>query len=162
MTGDERAEIAKLHMLVEDRMIPTPIAQRKQLRIEAENFLEFDGVELEFKNDRYASHRTNVKLADAAAAGYIRTPFQQPYTATAARYDIEVRYYADKGGTARYSLLVNGQQAGARWQDNARDDSWHSHLIPDVVVRRGDQITVTLQADGSNASKIDYLEFHRR
>ena len=39
---------------------------------------------------------------------------------------------------------------------------WSSQTIPDVAIRRGDEIAVELQADGETAGKLDYVQLNRR
>jgi CubicO group peptidase (beta-lactamase class C family) len=161
MTGDEENTIAKLRELVEARRVVTPIAQRQKIRLEAENFHEFDGVEVEYKNDRRVSQRLNVKLIAGRKTGRIATPFVEPYTADEARYDIEVRYFTTTDGVARLSFLVNGSPVGPQWQAPSRNDAWLSHIIPSVVLRRGDHFAITLETNGDSA-RLDYVELKRR
>lgn len=61
----------------------------------------------------------------------------------------------------RFSLLVNDTAAGPPGQDPAVNGTWRSHTIPNVLVRRGDRLTVTLATDGDSA-KLDYVDFKRR
>ena len=56
VTGDEQADPTKLKRLLGAGVVPAPIAERKQVRIEAENFLHLEGYELEYRNDREVSH----------------------------------------------------------------------------------------------------------
>ena len=101
LTGDEDADLGKLKSLLDDRKIPAPMDPRAEVRIEAENFRTLDNYTVEDRNDRGASHRLSVKLANIAA-GRIRTPFDQPYTADSALYDVEVRYFDEKGGRCQF------------------------------------------------------------
>jgi len=160
VSGDEECDPGKLRELVEGRRPSTPIAARKRVRLEAENFRHLEGFALEDRNDRNASHSLNVKLA-GVVTGRITTLFDEPYTADEARYDIEVRYAPPTTGAARFSLLVNGTPTGPNWQDGAANVTWHSHTMRNVAVRRGDRLTVALETDGGIA-RLDYLELTMR
>ena len=70
MTGDEESEISKLKTLLEENKVPAPIEPRKYVRIEAENFRILDRYEVEYSNDRRASHRINVKLESITTDAY--------------------------------------------------------------------------------------------
>lgn len=90
---------AKLRSLLQDNLVATPVGPRQQVRIEAENFQHLDGYELEYRTDRSASHRLNIKRTNGTA-GQIRTRFDQPYTAVRARYDVDVRYLDERAVAA--------------------------------------------------------------
>src|SRR5262245_45911922 len=138
VTGDEEADPAKLRKLLDDNVVAAPLDARKQVRIEAENFLHLDGYELEYRNDRSASHRLNVKLTKDA--GHIRTRFDQPYTAARARYDVEVRYFDEKGSRCRYVLSVNDAVRGAAWESSGEGQGWTTQTIRDVEICIDDEI----------------------
>ena len=76
VTGDQTAEVAGLRTLLEDGVLPENTDPRPEIRLEAENFLVHDGYELEYRNDRQASHKVNAKLAaeplDASKPNSIR------------------------------------------------------------------------------------------
>src|SRR5262249_12581142 len=48
-TGDEDCDPAKLRRLLAEHTPPPPVAARKQIRLEAENFRELDGYEIDEK-----------------------------------------------------------------------------------------------------------------
>jgi hypothetical protein len=54
LTGDEDADLTKLKGLLDDKKIPAPTDPRKQVRLEAENFLALDNFAVEQRNDRSA------------------------------------------------------------------------------------------------------------
>ena len=161
MTGDEQTELSKLRKLLDSKTLPAPIDPRPYVRIEAENFRALDGYEVEYRNDRRASQRINVKLA-GSASGRIQTPFDEPYTASAGRYDVDVRYFDEKDGRSRLTLYVNAVRQGAVWQASEDDESWRTHTIPDVAIRTGDEIMVEVQRDAGEDGKLDYVQLNYR
>jgi hypothetical protein len=157
-TGDEQCDPAKLRRLLDDNTAPPTVAARRSVRLEAENFRELDGFELEDRGDRTSSHRLNVKLAHKDA-GTIKTRFAEPYAVESGRHDIEVRYFDESNTRSKLSLLVNGSPQGAAWQSAGEGTGWTSHTLANVEVRTGDEIAV--QAQGSGA-RVDYVQLNSR
>jgi len=156
VTGDEQADPEKLRLLLDRHEAVKPVPFRRRVRIEAENFEVLDGCEVEYVDDRSASHRISVRLTGSGSAR-IRTAFDQPYTATAARYDVDVRYF-DDAGRSELKLTLSGAQQGDSWTASADDRAWHSHTLTGVRLRRGDQIAVEIRRDGGEVLKLDYLD----
>jgi len=159
LTGDEDADLGKLKSLLDDKKVPAPTDPRRQIRIEAENFKTLDNYVVDPRNDRGASHRLSVGLAKAGAAA-IRTPFNQPYAADGALYDVDVRYFDQKNRQCRFTLYVNGKPQGSPWNPSQDSDQWKTHTIADVTVATGDEIKVEVQADGGQAGKLDYVQLN--
>jgi len=157
-TGDEEADPAKLKRLIGDHVIPAPVEARKKVRLEAENFRELDGYELEDKNDRSVSHRLSVKPSGGAAAA-IRTRLDEPYAAASGRYDVELRLFDEKGRTCKLSLSVNGTVQGAAWESPGNGQGWLTHKLENVEIRSGDEIAV--RAEGAPV-KLDYFQLDAR
>jgi hypothetical protein len=158
LTGDEDADLNKLKSLLDDKRIPAPIDARRQIRIEAENFKTLDNFLVESSNDRNVSHRLEVKRERAPRQ--IRTPFDQPYTTDTALYDVEVQYLDQKNSPSRFTLLINGKLQGSSWSASGDGAQWTTHTISEVTVRTGDEITVEVQPDGDQASKLDYVQLN--
>ncbi len=161
MTGDENVEIAEMRALLDDNRIPTPIARRSKVRMEAENFRTLDNYDVEYLNDRQVSQRINLKLA-SLTGGRIATPFDEPYTASSARYDVDVRYFDEEDGRCAYRLVVDGEPQGDAWKASGDDESWRTQTIPDVTISRGDEIMVEVRADGGEYGKLDYVQLNYR
>lgn len=159
LTGDEDADLAKLKNLLDDKKIPAPLDPRKAVRIEAENFRTFENYEVDYRNDRRASHRNNVKLSKAAT-GRIRTPFDQPYTAPNGRYDVDIRYFDEAKGQSELKLFVNGSQQGEPWRASGADEGWKTHTIANVDVKTGDEIVVEVRGDGGERGRLDYVQLN--
>jgi hypothetical protein len=158
-TGDEQADPEKLKRLLDDNVKPAPIAARSHIRLEAEDFHELEGCEVEDRNDRTASHRLQVRLK--SDAGQIRTRFDEPYAPAHAQYDIDVRYFDDSTQRCRYRLTVRGAGQGEPWESPSSGQGWTTHSIRDVEVRAGDEIAVELRGA---SGKLDYvqLRLHQR
>lgn len=139
-TGDEDADPEKLRKLLDDQVAPQPLAARKQVRLEAENFRTAVGFEIEDKNDRTASHRLCMKLMKGD--GVLRTPLAEPYAPTQGRFDVEIRYADESGAPSRMALLINGQTQAGAWQSAAQGQGWQSHTIEGVEIRAGDEIAL--------------------
>jgi hypothetical protein len=158
MTGDEQADPAKLKRLLDERTVPQQVMSRAKVRIEAENFRELAGYQIEDANDRTASHRLQVK-STGGTTGSIRTRLAQPFAAASGRYDVDVRYRNDGGGQCGFLLLVNGATAGGGWESAGKTDGWVTHTLRDVAIKSGDAIEV--QAKGAPA-RLDYVELNSR
>ncbi len=157
MTGDELSEIEKVRALLEFHTIPKPIAERSRIRLEAENFRHFDGFELETFNERAVSHRLGAK-SSADGKGRIATPFNEPYTAPKAIYNVDVRYLAASGGDM--ALLVNGKRQGASWSASG-EAAWKTHTVQGVAIADGDEIALEASGAAAGAIHFDYVELNR-
>jgi CubicO group peptidase (beta-lactamase class C family) len=160
LTGDETADPAKLRTLLDSRVIPAPAARRKNVRLEAENFLSLESFELEDRNDRGASHRLNIKLANATT-GRIRTPLAEPYSAPGL-HDIDVRYLDEAGAGCRYSVHVSGARKGEPWQAPAAGAGWTTHTVADVRIDNGSEIMIEVQGDAGAACRLDYVQLNSK
>ncbi|MBI4662043.1 MAG: hypothetical protein HY735_24740 [Verrucomicrobia bacterium] len=160
MTGDEAAENSKLRRLLEEKIVPTPIGARKHVRLETENFLTLEGYAVEDRNDRQASHRLGVKLAEKT--GRIRTPFDQPYAAATGNYDVDVRYFDEKAVRSQFALSINGVRQSAAWNAPGTGQGWTTKTIPDVRVNLGDEIMVEVQTEAGATGRLDYVELKSR
>jgi hypothetical protein len=158
VTGDEACDPDKLKNLLDEKVVPPPVAARKQIRLEAENFRELSGFELEDRNDRTASHRLAVRLAKGDA-GSLRTPFNEPFVAAGGKYDVEVRFFDESGSRPRFTLLVNGAAQGDPWQSPGEGRGWTSHTLRDVEIRTGDEIAVEVRGA---ATRLDYVQLNAR
>jgi hypothetical protein len=130
------------------------------VRIEAENFTGLDGYEVEYRNDRQASHRVSLKPASGVVSGRIGTRFDEPYTSASASYDVEVRYRDE--GEGRLALHVNGVSQGEPWRVAGGDGQWRSRLINGVRIRRGDLIAIEARSTGGAPAGLDYVQLNRR
>ena len=151
MTGDQEPEIAKLRTLLDDNRPPASTDPRPMMRLEAENFRELDHFEIDYQNDRKASHRISLKLL--GDAGVIRTPLGEPYSSLRARYDVEVRF----SGAGQLSLWVGGKQRGEAWTASA--EKWTSHTIADVEIQTGDEIRIDASGE---STMLDYVQLNRK
>jgi hypothetical protein len=162
MTGDEESAIEKLQALLERRIAPRPVDPRKSIRLEAENAVELENLTVDFNRAyREVSHRMNVQLGPGST-GILRMRLEQPYTAPSARYDVHVRYFDDADGASRFRFAVNGQPQASDWRASANDDSWKVEIIENVSISAGDELTLTLERDGSERGRLDYLELQAR
>jgi hypothetical protein len=157
MTGDEQADPVKLERLLTGRVVPPRMAVRPRVRLEAECFRELDGFEVEDRDDRAASHALQVRLT--GTAGRIRTRFDEPFTGAAGRYDVEVRFWDELQKPCRFRLLVNGRVQGDSWGSPGTGQGWTSQVLEDVVVRRGDELSV--EAEGP-PGRLDYIQLQDR
>jgi hypothetical protein len=158
LTGDEQCDPAKLRRLLDEKKVPEPVRFRTQVRLEAENFSRLEGYELEYRNDRTASHRVSVKPS-GTGGGRVRTPFHEPYAAIRGRYDVEVRYHDGDGGRGRYTLLVNGVARGEAWESAGKGQGWTTQTIRDVEIGTGDEVEV--EAKGT-PGRLDYVQLNYR
>jgi hypothetical protein len=159
VTGDEEGDPEKLRKLLVANEVPAPVAARKTIRLEAENFRTLENYALEFLDDRDVSHRINIKLT--GANGRMQTPFQELFSGGGGTYDVEIRYLDEKQGRSRLALYVNGVLQGKPWQASLDDGAWKIHTIPNLKIKMGDAIAVEVKQDGSEAGKLDYVQLTR-
>jgi hypothetical protein len=159
VTGDEQGDPEKLRKLLDEHVIPTPMSPRRVIRIEAENFRTLDGCEVEYRNDRTASHRICVRFAGDMPGG-IRTRFDEPYAAPSGRYDVDVRYSGGPGGATQFSFWVNGRQQGAVWEAAAAEPAWQTQTFHGVAVGIGDEIRVDVRRGSGGEARLDYVQLN--
>jgi hypothetical protein len=159
VTGDEDAEPVKLRRLLADHVAPTPVTARGRIRLEAENFRYLEGYEVEDRNDRSASHRLGVRPLGARDAAAIRTPFQEPFSATRGRYDVELRYFDEQDRACAFSLEVGGVKHASKLASAAAGEGWTSQTFRDVDIRTGDELVIA--AFGSPL-RLDYVQLNAR
>jgi hypothetical protein len=156
-TGDEDCDPDKLRRLIAEKSRPALITQRKEVRLEAENFRELIGYELEDRNDRAASHRLGVRPQREQATATIRTPFSEPHSPAAGRFDVFVRFFDGPQGTGRLSLLVNGAVQGQPVQLTASDRGWSTQSFTNVAIRADDEIAVSVTG---TPVRLDYVQLN--
>jgi hypothetical protein len=154
-TGDEQADPVKLKRLLDAKRMPKPIAERRQVRLEAENFVHLDGYQLAM--DRRASQRLAVTPLKKHDAGRIQTRFFEPYTAGRGRYDVQVRYFDDAGRRGRLVLSVNGA-ARDRWTTPGKGRGWSIHTVRGVELAAGAAIAVEAR---DALPRFDYIQLNR-
>lgn len=155
VSGDEETDPEKLKKLLNDHNIPAPVAPRKKIRLEAENFRELEACEVEDASDRAVSHRLNIRSAGDKAV--IRTRFDEPYAAVHARYDVEIRYRGESGRHCRSKFLLNGGAIGPGGESSG--EGWSSLNISDIEIRSGDNIAVEIEG---TVGRIDYVQLNLR
>lgn len=153
-TGDEACTPEKLKALLADRKPVAPTAIRTSLRLEAENFRHLDGLVIDDRNDRAASHRLCVRAA-GSAPGRISTRFDEPFAQAAGRYEVEVRYRDEKGAPGRFAFFVNGAARGSAW--TATGTGWTSHAIRNVDLQLGDELR--LDVEGASV-RVDFVQLN--
>ncbi len=154
LTGDEEADPDKLRRLLDEQVRPQPIAERRSVRLEAENFRSLAGFHVEDRNDRTASHRLGVQLA-GSDEGSISTPFDEPFAADSGRYDIEIRFAGEPDRPCELQLLVNEKPQGSALESSGTSRDWSSHILRGVEVRRGDVIAVQVKG---RQTRLDFVQ----
>jgi hypothetical protein len=154
--GDEDCNPAKLQQLIGQRQFAPPLHPRQQVRIEAENFRHLEGVTLEDRKDKNASHQLNVSLGDLTM-GRIRTRFDEPFTRPIGRYNVDIRFLDDREPRRRYTFYVNGTVRGDPWDSPASGRGWTSHILRGVEIHMGDEIRVDVEGVGA---RLDYVQLN--
>ena len=157
VTGDEECDPAKLKGLIDGQHVASPRLERRSVRLEAENFHHLEGFLVEDRNDRNASHRLKVKL-EGATTGRIRTQFDEPFTRDIGRYRVELRCLIETGAQGGLRLRVNNSPIGPEFRPPDLGGGWATYTIPDVTIKRGDEIAAEAWADGTQILRLDYLQ----
>ena len=158
-TGDQECDPAKLQRLLDGHQVPPPVIARPQVRLEAENFRHLDGCVVEDRNNRDASHRLNLRLADGVETARPKTRFDEPFAAASGRYDVLVRYSDEKDRRARFALFVNGEPRGAAWESAGAGRGWTTQTLSDVALATGDELRLDVQGRGA---RVDYVQLNAR
>jgi hypothetical protein len=163
VTGDEQADPEKLRRLLDDKIIPQPVV-RKEIRLEAENFRQLGGFEVEDRNDRTASHRLSVKRTGRSDNRGIQTHYREPYAPQRGRFDVSIRYRPLGNGNGNgegdgIQLLINGAEATSESPPSGNDQGWRRKTFTNVSLAEGD--TITVNAPGDPVS-IDYVQLNLR
>lgn len=160
VTGDESADPIKLKKLLDEKIVAPVAAERASVRIEAENFLQLDQFQVEDINDKRSSHALSVKLS-GKPGGYIRTPFREPYAASAGQFDISIRFAESGSGRSTFALSVDGVRRGKPWTGSSDDRTWKSHTVPQVNLRAGNEIRIEVTGEPGAAARLDYVQLDR-
>ncbi len=89
---------------------------------------------------------------------------QWVWNGASATQDIAVQYFDLQGGTARFTLSVNGKRI-ADWEADAKlpsrqphGDNSVRHLVRAVALKKGDLIRVEGMPNGADPAALDYIE----
>jgi len=156
MTGDEQCNPQKLAALLDRKEKPDPIAIRRTIRLEVENFSSLENF-TPVAVGRQASQNVSVRMSDASK-GLIRTEFHEIYAAQSGRYEVVVQYRDASNGASAYLLRINGISQGNGWKASADDNVWRSHAVKDVLLCQGDIIEVEVRPDGRDRGELDFVQ----
>ena len=159
VTGDEECDPAKLRRLLEERQSPTIEVERARVRLEAENFRHLDGCAVDERKDRGTSHQLSVRLNDGVKVARLNTRFDEPFVRATGRYDVEVRYFAEKNARGQFALFVNGAARGAPWQSAGATGGWTTQRIEDVAIHIGDEVRVDVEG---TSGRVDFVQLNLR
>ncbi|MBV5348108.1 hypothetical protein JZU61_00300, partial [bacterium] len=128
------------------------ITQAAEKRLQAE--------QMKLTNYQVGSSENTTFIKLTGSTGVATFNFNLP----SGRYDIDVRYLAEKIGLNRYAMYLNGVQI-ISWLGKNRDEQWHFlseqkwHSPKNIAFNNGDEIRIeTLSGTGSLAI-LDYIEF---
>jgi len=76
-------------------------------------------------------------------------------------YDLKLSYADQEKGAAELSLLIDGKRIDA-WRLDKNSGCWLVRRMPNVSVRKGDEIRIIAKADARDPALVDFLEFVRR
>ena len=86
------------------------------------------------------------------------------YTGVAGHYSIAVQYFDLQGGTAKFTLLLNGQPV-VSWAADAvlpshrpNGDNSTRHTVRGIELKPGDLLRVEGTPDGDDPAALDYIE----
>jgi alpha-glucuronidase len=86
------------------------------------------------------------------------------YTGVAGHYNIAVQYFDLQGGTAKFTLLLNGQPVDSWVADAAlpshrpNGDNSTRHTVRGIELKPGDLLRVEGTRDGDDPAALDYIE----
>jgi hypothetical protein len=160
LTGNEKATVQDLNDLLHGRM-PKPIAQRPDIRLEAENFHLENYTVIPRRMGSAVSQRMAAQLEMGKREGTIRTVFHQPYAGDG-QYDVDVRYWAAPEAATTLQLLVNGAPQGEPRIVPAGYHGWNTWTVRKVALKMGDAIAVKVRVDGDSTGGLDYIQLDRR
>lgn len=74
-------------------------------------------------------------------------------------YDVVVSHADEKGGRGRVTFSAGGRERAA-WVLEEDVDCWRRRAIPQVMLRKGDEIRIVGVAEGTETVRLDFIEFH--
>jgi hypothetical protein len=121
-----------------------------------EGFKPVTGMEVEnmtlsgFDQDKYLNE-ASVKTSSKGTA-------VAPFDNATGVYNVVVSYVDEKQGQGTIALFVGGKQK-ATWKLNEDVDTWRRKTIPNIKIKKGEEIKIVGVADGKEAARVDFLEF---
>jgi hypothetical protein len=157
-TGDEQADPQKLRRLLDENIAPSPVAARNNVRLEAENFRELEGYEVEDRNDRTASHRLSVKRSGGSPAR-ISTRYNEPYAPASGQFDVEIRFASeDASEVSGLQLSINGKAQNPAELASGQQPGWQTAVIRNVAISEGD----TIALESKTPVRLDYIQLNAK
>jgi len=156
LTGDEKCDPRKLAGLLDEKRIPELTYPRPTIRLEAESFTKLRDCE-PVAVGRQASQNVVVRMSDAPKGG-METEFREIHVPPSGRYDLNVRYGCRNGGSAVFSLRIEGVLRGPEWRAPADGNAWKTHTVKGISLSQGDAIEIAVQSDGAGRAEIDFVE----
>ncbi|MEO6290276.1 MAG: beta-galactosidase, partial [Ginsengibacter sp.] len=120
------------------------------------NFSPVLGYEVEnmslsgYEQDKYL----NEASVKTTAKGIATIPFNM----ASGVYDVVISYVDEKQGQGTIALFVGGKQK-ALWKLNEEIDTWRRKTITNIKIKKGEEIKIVGMADGSEAARLDFIEF---
>jgi hypothetical protein len=159
MTGDEQPEISKLRKLLAEHEIPNPLNPRQMVRIEAENFLDLDEFEVDYRNDRRVSQRISI-ISRPVVKSKISTIFKEPYTAPEALYDVDIRYFDKQDAKIQLHLFIDKEPVSEPLTIPGKKEAWNTFTIKDVKIEDGSEIMVNVRSSEGYKCQLDYIQLN--
>ncbi|MBT3383615.1 MAG: hypothetical protein HN778_02215 [Prolixibacteraceae bacterium] len=156
MTGDEEATLPKIKRLIADKNPDTPTFNRKRIRMEAENFKNLNGVEVEYINERACSQRLSVKYSGKSMAE-LSTEFKEIRITQKNEFDISFHFFSGENSNSEYGLYVNNTLQGETWKSDELE-KWQLQTLKNIKLNLGDDISIKIKSKRGSGIKIDYLE----
>jgi hypothetical protein len=94
------------------------------------------------------------KGVQTSGTGTATAAFQYP----SGLYNIVVSYGDEKAGQSTLTLSVGGKQK-ASWKLSEDVGCWRRKTIPNVKINKGEEIKIMGVANGSEAARVDFIEF---
>jgi hypothetical protein len=159
MTGDEQPEISKVKKLLVEHEIPKPLNPRYYVRLEAENFFDLGHFEIDYRNDRMVSQRISIK-SKPVETSKISTIFKEPYTASEAVYNVDIRYFDQQDASIQFQLFIEKEPVGEPFTIPGKKDAWDTFTLKDIKIKDGSEIILTVRSSEGMQCQVDYIQLN--
>ena len=124
-----------------------------------EGFTPILGIEAEvmklsdYSQDTYKNEKCIKTLSSGTATSLFKYP--------SGNYDVVISYADEKDGQGRITLFVANKQR-ATFNLNEDVGVWRRRTFTNIKIRNGDEIKIVGNSNGSEATRVDFIEFIKK
>ncbi len=113
--------------------------------------VEAEEMKLRGYTSHYWAYETCVKTEGAASASC-------RFDLESGNYDLKISFADQEGGRAQLAVFI-GQTQVDSWKLDKETECWTIRVIPNVRLKKGDEIRIEGKADGTDGALVDFVQF---